>query len=61
MLTKLEIEELKNDWLSFEEIESIKQWLQDIEEWNVYSEEEFNELIKSDINAYLLNREKCIV
>ncbi|MDP2091010.1 MAG: hypothetical protein Q8K30_05440 [Candidatus Gracilibacteria bacterium] len=61
MLTKLEIEELKNDGLSFEEIESIKQGLQDIEEGNVYSEEEFNELIKSDINAYLLNREKCIV
>lgn len=41
MKTTIDLEALQKAWLSFEEIESVKRWLADIEAGRVYSEEEF--------------------
>lgn len=62
MLSKEAIEELKNDWLSFEEIKQISNTIESIENWTAefYKEEEFWELVKADMNNIMINREKCI-
>jgi hypothetical protein len=60
MLTQLEIEELKNDGFTFEQIESIKVWLKNIDEWKTISEEDFWQIVKKDITNYFINKEKCI-
>lgn len=41
MLSKETIEGMKNDGYTFEQIESIKKWLKNIEEWKTISEEIF--------------------
>ena len=41
MTTTLDMEALQKAGLSYEEIESVKRWLADIEAGRVYSEEEF--------------------
>ena len=41
MTTTLDKEALQKAWLSYEEIESVKRWLADVEAGRVFSEEEF--------------------
>jgi len=60
MLTKEEIILLKKDWYTFEQIESIKKWFQDLKKWNIISEDNFWSLVKWDINNFIINKEKCI-
>ncbi len=49
MLSQEAIEAFKNEWYSFEEIQQIEQWLRDIEEWNVYTQEEVDAYIENEI------------
>lgn len=51
MLTKEEIKLLQKDWYTFEEIESIKIWLKNIEEWKTISEDKFWSGVYSKINS----------
>jgi hypothetical protein len=39
-MEQIDIEVFKNEWFSFEEIESIKRWINDIENWKTISFEE---------------------
>jgi hypothetical protein len=55
-MTTLNVEAFKEAWLSFEEIESIKQWLDDVENWRIYTEEEFySRLEKSLFSNFRVN------
>ena len=40
-MTKLNVEAFKKEGFSYEEIESIKEGLDDVKNWRVYTEEEF--------------------
>ncbi len=40
-MTEIDVEAFKKAGFSFEEIESVKKWLDDIENGRVYTEEEF--------------------
>ena len=40
-MTKLNVEAFKKEGFSYEEIESIKEWLDDVNKWRVYTEEDF--------------------
>lgn len=40
-MTNIDIEAFKKAWFTYEEIESIKQWLEDVENGRVYTEQEF--------------------
>jgi hypothetical protein len=40
-MENLDIEACKKAWLSFEDIEWIKRWLKDLENWNIYEENDF--------------------
>lgn len=51
MLSIEAIEWLKNDGYSFEQIESIKKWLKNIEEWKTISEEIFWSRFYEKINS----------
>ena len=53
----IDIEAFKKDGFSYEEIESIKRWIKDIEEWKVISEEEFY----SNIEKKLYSKNKSYV
>ena len=35
------INNLKKSWLDLDEIESIKRWIKDLENWNTFNENEF--------------------
>ncbi len=41
MTINIDTEAFKKAWLSFEEIQSVKKWLDDIENGRFYTEEEF--------------------
>jgi phage pi2 protein 07 len=62
MLTQLEIEELKNDGFTFEDINSLSKRMESIDNGTAvfYEEEDFWSLVKSDMNEIIINREKCI-
>ena len=53
MLTKENIEKLKEEWYSSKDIDNIIKWLQDLENWNTLSEEEFWSSVYSEINNSL--------
>ena len=40
-MATINIEKFKENWFSFEEIESIKKWVSQIEKWEVYDENTF--------------------
>ncbi len=50
MLSKEAIEDLKTD-CSFEEIQRIEQGLKDIEEWNIYTQEQVDDYINNTLFA----------
>lgn len=51
MLSKEAIEGMKKDGYTFEQIESIKKWLKNIEEWKTISEEVFWSRVHEKINS----------
>ncbi len=59
MLTKENIEKLKEEWYSSKDIENIIKWLEELEKWNTLSEEEFWSSVYSEINNSLKKKE-CI-
>jgi len=60
MLTQQEIEKLKNDGYTFEQIESIKKWILEAEQWDTIWEDEFWALVEDDINISFKDRKLCI-
>jgi len=60
MLTTENIQQLKKEWYSFEDIQSILRWLEDFEKWNILSEEEFWKSIYSEVNINI-NKKQCII
>ena len=50
MLDQDTIQALKEAWYSFEDIQSIEKWLQDVEKENLISHEQFWKEIYSEIN-----------
>ncbi len=51
MLTDKQVQDFISKWYSFEEIEDIKKWLQEIEAWNTISADTFWKQIYENINA----------
>ncbi len=51
MITREELKSLKDAWYTFEEIESIKLWLKNIDEWKTISEDKFWWNIYKKINS----------
>jgi len=51
MLNQESIEAFKAEWFTFEEIKSIQEWLKDIEEWNVYTQEQVDDYINNTLFA----------
>ena len=51
MLTKEEIEAFKEAWYSFEEIQSIEQWLKDIKDGKLYTQEQVDDYINNTLFA----------
>lgn len=51
MLDETTIQELKASWYTFEEVESIKRWLQDVKDGNVIPEEQFWKEIYAAVNT----------
>ena len=41
MEKEIDVEAFKKAWLSYDEIEWIKRWLKNLEDWNIYEETEF--------------------
>lgn len=55
-MDELEIEQLKNAWLTYEEIQGIIEAEQNIIDWKVLSEEEMNHFIKNELfSNYMVN------
>jgi len=55
-MSKISIEKFKEAWFSFEEIEKIKNWILDIEEWRIYDEDEvFSRLHQKVSSKFLVN------
>ncbi len=48
-MSKIDVDRLKKEWFSFEEIDSILKWIEDIENGDVFTEEEFYNEINSKI------------
>ncbi len=48
-MAKIDVDRLKKEWFSFEEIDSILKWTEDIENGDVFTEEEFYNEINSKI------------
>lgn len=53
----LNIEAFKKAWLSYEDIESVKRWIKDVQQGRIYSEEEFY----SQLEKRLFSQEKTYV
>lgn len=49
MLNQETIEAFKNEGYSFEEIQQIQEWLKDIEEWDLYTQEEVDAYIENEL------------
>lgn len=49
MISKETIENLKNNWYSFEEIEWIKLWLKEANSWETLTMEEIEIFVKNDL------------
>lgn len=62
MLAKNTIEVLKKDWFSFEQINELKSRLESIDNWTAefLEEDEFWNLVKSDITNFHKKNIKCI-
>ncbi len=58
MLTKENIEKLKEEWYASKDIENIIKWLEELKKWNTLSE--FCSSVYSEINNSLKKKE-CIV
>lgn len=60
MLTKEEINKLKADWLSFEQVNELEKRLEEIDNWTAkfLSEDEFWSRVTNRINSKMKN--KCI-
>ena len=41
MTKEIDVEAFRKAWCTYDEIEWIKRWLQDLENWNIYEETEF--------------------
>ncbi len=55
MITQEELQSLKDAWYTFEEIESIKLWLKNIDEWKTISENKFWWKVYNKINSKMKN------
>ncbi len=53
----INVEAFKNAWLNFEDIEWIKRWLNDLENWNIYEENEFY----SNLEKKIFSKKKSYV
>ncbi len=51
MLNQEEVDAFKKAWYTFEEIQSIQEWIKDIEEWNIYTQEEVDNYINNTLFA----------
>ena len=49
MLSQKAIDYLKENWYSFEQIEWIKKWLEESENWDILSKSEMKDFIKSNL------------
>jgi len=57
-MANINIEALKKAWLSFEDIEWVKRWLEDLGNGNIYEENEFysnleKRLFSKKVRAYV--------
>ncbi len=48
-MTKIDVEAFKKEGFTFEEIESVKRWLDDIENGRFYTEEEFYSMVNKEL------------
>jgi len=48
-MTKINIEAFKKEGFSFEEIESIKRWIDDVENWRTVSYKEVKKIARENI------------
>ena len=52
-MENIDIEAFKKAWFTFEEIESVRQWLEDVENGRVYTEQEFYSRVEKNLFANL--------
>ena len=53
-MENIDVEAFKKAWFSYDEIESVKQWLEDVENWNTVSFEE----VKLDARKKIFSKSK---
>ena len=56
-MREIDVEAFKKDGFSYEEIESIKRWLKDIEDWNVV----FYDTVKKTSREKIFSKQKNYV
>ncbi len=56
-MANIDVEAFKKAWFSFEEIEWIKRWLDDLEKWDIYEEAEFY----SNLEKRIFSKKKSYV
>lgn len=55
-MVKVDVKKLKEFWLSYEEIQWIIAWEEDIANWRVFSEKEINDFIEKELfSKYMIN------
>jgi predicted transcriptional regulator len=56
IMEKIDVEAFKKEWFSFEEIEWIKEWLEDIKNGRVISHSEIKEFVSNELfSKYKIN------
>ncbi len=55
-MTTINVDKFKKTWFSYEEIESIKKWIEDVENGRTVSESQMKKFIKKELfSKYTVN------